>query len=146
MTFIASWGLEQETIAAPGEPGIECLGIFGGSCSSFNNFIQPENKYVFNAGYYTGEFSGRVQWRNLSSVSLAPGRSNPIKSAGAVDYLDLNFDYTFAERYTVFLGIDNITDEEPPIFGFSIAGDANVDISLYDVLGRRYFGGIRIRL
>ena len=146
LQFIASWGLEQETIAAPGEPAIDCLGIFGGSCSSFNDFIQPEDKYVFNAAYLSGDFSGRFQWRNYSSVSLAPGRSNPIKSGSAVDYLDLNFDYTFGERYTVYLGIDNLTDEEPPIFGFSIAGDANVDISLYDVLGRRYFGGIRIRL
>lgn len=146
LQFLASWGLEQETISAPGETPIDCLGIFGGSCSSFNNFIQPENKYVFNAGYFSGDFSGRFQWRNLSSVSLAPGRSNPIKSGSAVDYIDLNFDYTFNERYTVFLGIDNITDEQPPIFGFSIAGDANVDISLYDVLGRRYFGGIRVRL
>jgi hypothetical protein len=39
-----------------------------------------------------------------------------------------------------------VLDEEPPIFGFSIAGDANVDISLYDVLGRRYFGGFRVTL
>ena len=98
LQFIASWGLEQETTAAPGETPIDCLGIFGGSCSSFNNFIQPENKYVFNAGYNMGDFTGRFQWRNLSSVELAAGRSNPIKSAGAVDYLDLNFDYTFGER------------------------------------------------
>jgi outer membrane receptor protein involved in Fe transport len=63
-----------------------------------------------------------------------------------VNYLDLSFDYTYADRYTVFLGVDNILDDEPPIVGFSLAGDANVDISLYDVLGRRFFGGVRIRL
>ncbi len=146
LRFIASWAFKNETVAEPGQPGLDCLGFFGGSCSGFNTFIQPDTKYVFGASFITGELFSRFQWRNLSSVSLFPGRSNPIKSASAVNYLDLNFDYTFNERYTVFLGIDNLTDEEPPILGFSLAGDANVDISLYDVLGRRYFGGIRIRL
>ena len=70
-----------------------------------------------------------------------------VSKGDAVNYLDLNFDYTFADdRYTLFFGVDNLTDEEPPILGFSLAGDANVDISLYDVLGRRFFGGIRVRL
>ncbi len=146
LQLLASWALENEKVTEPGQPGLDCLGHFGGSCSGFNTFIQPDTKYVFNVGYYTGDFSGRFQWRNISSISLFPGRTNPVKSASAVDYLDLNFDYTFNERYTVFLGIDNLTDEEPPILGFSLAGDANVDISLYDVLGRRYFGGFRIRL
>lgn len=147
LALIASWAFENEKIAEPGQPGLDCLGIFGGSCSGFNNFIQPDTKYVLNTAYNTGDFSGRFQWRSISSVSLFPGAANPIKSGSAVNYLDLNFDYTFGDdRYTVFFGIDNLTDEEPPIFGFSIAGDANVDISLYDVLGRRYFTGIRVRL
>jgi outer membrane receptor protein involved in Fe transport len=143
--FLASWGLENEKIAEPGRPGIDCLGHFGGSCSSFNNFIQPETKYVFNASYQSGDFIGGFQWRNLSEVSLVPGASNPIKTGDAANYMDLTTSYTFNERYTLFAGIDNLTDEEPPIFGFSIAGDANVDISLYDVLGRRYNAGFRVK-
>lgn len=147
LQFLASWALENETIAEPGQPGLDCLGFFGGSCSGFNVFIQPENKYVFNANYRQGDFSGRFQWRNMSSISLFPGAGNVVPKGDAVNYLDLNFDYTFAdERYTLFFGIDNILDEEPPILGFSLAGDANVDISLYDVLGTRFFGGIRVRL
>jgi len=145
LAFLASWGLENEKVGEPGQPGVDCLGFFGGSCSSFNKFIQPETKYVFNAGYQSGDFSGGFQWRYLSEVKLAPGAANPIKTGSAANYLDLTADYTFNERYTLFAGIDNITDEEPPIFGFSIAGDANVDISLYDVLGIRYFAGFRVR-
>ncbi|MGI9202632.1 MAG: TonB-dependent receptor plug domain-containing protein [Woeseiaceae bacterium] len=146
LQLVASWAFENEKVSEPGQPGVDCLGVFGGVCSGFNDFIQPETKYVFNTNYHSGDFSGRFQWRNISSVSLFPGAANPIKSGSAVNYLDLNFDYVFNENVTVFLGIDNLTDEEPPIFGFSIAGDANVDISLYDVLGRRYFAGVRVRL
>ncbi len=147
LQFLASWAFENETVAEPGQPGIDCLGFFGGSCSGFNVFIQPETKYVFNTNYRSGDFSGRFQWRNMSSISLFPGAGNVVSKGDAVNYLDLNFDYTFADdRYTLFFGVDNLTDEEPPILGFSLAGDANVDISLYDVLGRRFFGGIRVRL
>jgi len=62
-----------------------------------------------------------------------------------VNYFDLNFNYSVSDRVSLRLGFENITDEEPPILGFSLAGDANVDISLYDVLGRRFFGGVNVR-
>ena len=146
LRFVASWAFENETIAEPGQPGTDCLGFFGGSCSGFNVFMQPDAKYVFDARYTSGEFSGRFQWRAIPGLDLFPGQSNVVTSVGSVNYLDLNFDYTFNDRYTLFLGIDNLTDDEPPVVGFSLAGDANVDISLYDTLGRRYFAGFRIRL
>jgi len=146
LQFLASWAFENETIAEPGQPGLDCLGFFGGSCSGFNVFIQPDAKYLFNASYISGEFFGRLQWRNIPEIELFPGAGNVVQSADAVNYLDLNFDYNITDNISLFLGIDNILDDEPPILGFSLAGDANVDISLYDVLGRRYYGGIRVRL
>ena len=68
-----------------------------------------------------------------------------IESVDGVNYFDLNLDYALTDRFSVRLGFENMTDEEPPILGFSLAGDANVDISLYDVLGRRFFGGFQMR-
>jgi outer membrane receptor protein involved in Fe transport len=144
--LFASWALENEKVGQPGQPGIDCLGFFGSSCSGFNVFMQPDVKYVFNWDYITGDLASRFQWRAIPSLSLFPTANNPIKDIPGVNYIDLNFDYTFADRYTLFLGMDNILDDEPPIVGFSLAGDANVDISLYDTYGRRYYGGIRVRL
>lgn len=108
--------------------------------------MQPDEKYAFNAGYTTGDLSGRLQWRNIPSLRLFPTANNVIESVSGVDYVDLDFDYTFQDRYTFFFGIDNLLDDEPPVVGFSLAGDANVDISLYDTLGRRYFAGLRVQL
>ncbi|MEO1204377.1 MAG: TonB-dependent receptor, partial [Pseudomonadota bacterium] len=59
VAFLASWAFENETIAEPGQPGLDCLGFFGGSCSGFNVFIQPDAKYVTNISYVSGEFFGR---------------------------------------------------------------------------------------
>ncbi len=146
LNFVASWAFENETIAEPGQPGLDCLGFFGGACSGFNVFIQPDAKYMTNVSYISGEFFGRLQWRHLPDIELFPGAGNVVTEADGVNYVDLNFDYNITDRISVFLGIDNILDDEPPILGFSLAGDANVDISLYDVLGRRYYGGFRITL
>ncbi len=146
LKFIASWAFENERVSEPGEPGLDCLGYFGGSCSGFNVFMQPDAKYLFNATYLTGPLSARFQARFIPGLDLFPGAGNVIRSISGVNYLDLSGEYVFNDRITVFAGIDNITDDEPPVVGFSLAGDANVDISLYDVLGRRYFAGVRVRL
>ena len=108
--------------------------------------MQPESKFVFNTAYDSGPLTTRFQYRNISDSTLFPSASNVVTSAGAKDYLDLNADYAINDRFTVYAGIDNLTNEKPPVLGFSLAGDANVDISLYDVLGRRYFAGLRFRL
>ncbi|MFK7829562.1 MAG: TonB-dependent receptor plug domain-containing protein [Congregibacter sp.] len=144
LSFIASWAFENETVAEPGQEGLDCLGLFGGACSGFNVFIQPDAKYLFNASYISGPMFARLQWRGIPDIKLAPGANNVVTSADGVNYFDFNVDYSFSDRLSFTLGVDNITDEEPPILGFSLAGDANVDISLYDVLGRRFFGGLRM--
>jgi len=144
--FIGSWAFSNERVSEPGEPGLDCLGHFGGSCSGFNVFMQPEAKLVFNATYDSGPLAARFQHRNISAFTLFPGAGNVVDSASARNYLDLNADYAVNDQLTVYAGIDNLTDEEPPVLGFSLAGDANVDISLYDVLGRRYFAGMRFQL
>lgn len=146
LQFIGSWAFKNERVSEPGEPGIDCLGHFGGSCSGFNVFMQPESKLVFNATYDNGPLTTRFQFRNISDFTLFPGAGNVVKSAAARDYLDLNADYAVDDRLTVYAGIENLSDQKPPVLGFSLAGDANVDISLYDVLGRRYFAGVRFRL
>ena len=145
LQFVASWAFENERVSEPGEPGLDCLGHFGGACSGFNVFMQPDAKYVFNASYLSGPFTGRLQARHIPGLTLVDGATNVVPSISSKTYMDLNFDYVFNDTLTLFLGIDNIADAEPPIVGFSLAGDANVDISLYDVLGRRYFAGVRLR-
>jgi outer membrane receptor protein involved in Fe transport len=145
LQFIASWAFENENVSEPGEPGLDCLGHFGGACSGFNVFMQPEAKYVFNSTYMSGGFNGRFQARHIPGLTLVEGATNVVSSVSAKTYLDLNVDYAFNDSLTLFVGVDNIADTEPPIVGFSLAGDANVDISLYDVLGRRYFAGVRLK-
>jgi outer membrane receptor protein involved in Fe transport len=144
LQLVASWAFENENVLEPGEPGFDCLGHFGGACSGFNVFMQPDAKYMFNATYLSGPFTGRFQWRYIPGLTLVEGATNVVPSVSGKSYMDLAFDYEWNENLALFLGIDNIADTEPPVVGFSLAGDANVDISLYDVLGRRFFAGVRL--
>lgn len=145
LSFIASWAFENELVTQPGAPGQDCLGLFGGPCSGFNTFIQPDAKYLVNAAYTSGPLFARLQWRGIPGIDLFPGAGNVVDSIDGVNYFDLNVDYALTDRFSVRLGFENMTDEEPPVLGFSLAGDANVDISLYDVLGRRFTGGFQMR-
>jgi outer membrane receptor protein involved in Fe transport len=145
LSFLASWAFENELVGQPGEPGQDCLGYFGGPCSGFNTFIQPDAKYLVNASYTAGPLFARLQWRGIPEIDRFPGANNVVESVDGVNYFDLNVDYALTERVSLRAGFENMTDEEPPILGFSLAGDANVDISLYDVLGRRFFGGFQMR-
>ncbi len=38
--------------------------------------------------------------------------------------------------------MENLFNIQPTVVGFNVDGDPNVDPSLYDVLGRRFFLGV----
>mgnify|MGYP003673241591 FL=1 len=65
------------------------------------------------------------------------------------DYLDAYVSYNlWDERVRISVGIDNITDEDPPVLG-NEAGDTssnsgNTFPSNYDTLGRMYTFGARL--
>jgi outer membrane receptor protein involved in Fe transport len=57
------------------------------------------------------------------------------------DYFDLDASYTIDDGWfdelTIRAGIENLTDEPPPIYPGAFV--ANTDPSQFDVLGRRYY-------
>ena len=61
-----------------------------------------------------------------------------------VDYFDLNANYEFSsgllEGLWLGIGVENVTDEDPPIFPSLV--QANTDPSQYDVFGRRYYASL----
>ena len=62
-----------------------------------------------------------------------------------MDYFSLDASYEFSsgplEGLSFALGVENLTDEDPPIL--ASAPQANTDPSQYDVLGRRYYMSLR---
>ena len=70
---------------------------------------------------------------------------NPAFKVPQVDYFDLSANYDFSSGFLdglrIGIGVENVTDEDPPIFPSYI--QANTDPSQYDVFGRRYYASLR---
>ena len=63
------------------------------------------------------------------------------QSAWAI--FNLNGSWDFTEKTGLFFGINNIGDKEPPVWAYQAAGDLNVNVNLYDPVGRSYFLGLK---
>jgi outer membrane receptor protein involved in Fe transport len=117
------------------------LGQFGGSA--------PEWQSNLTLDYSWRDFGVTLQWRYIDSMLRPPvlegGPSNFV--VPSYDYFDLSLRHEFAEGIlgglALTFGVENLTDENPPIFPSPVA--ANTDPSRYDTLGRRYYVNLKYR-
>jgi len=83
-----------------------------------------------------------VLFERTSNHPLLSGTVNDVdKVLDAQDYIDLNGSYTFMEKYTLGLGINNVLDDDPPISSQVGAGfgNGNTFPQVYDSFGRYVF-------
>ena len=66
----------------------------------------------------------------------------------SMDYFDLAAIWDMTDSLTLRLGVNNVLDEDPPLWTYGGAGIANGNTypGHYDALGRYWFTGISIRL
>ena len=63
----------------------------------------------------------------------------------AKTYLDLTLGYTFWEKLTIQLGVDNLTNEKPPILYQNNVTNANTDVSTYETIGTYWRMGVKYK-
>lgn len=86
-------------------------------------------------------------WRYIDAMTDSdPGQLlDPEYHVAKVSYFDLSANYEFASGFLdglrIGIGIENLTDKDPPIFPSQV--QANTDPSQYDVFGRRYYASLR---
>jgi outer membrane receptor protein involved in Fe transport len=88
-----------------------------------------------------------MKWRYLGGVDY-DGTVDRIaqKNVGsAFNYLDVNATFRFLENSDVIVGINNITDEEPPLVGATLTTNANTVAGFYDTLGMFGFVNVTFR-
>jgi len=96
-----------------------------------------------------------LKWRFFDSVDIEytsndPDLNDPTsvadwsKTLDSQNYFDLSAVYTFAEKYTLTAGINNVLDESPPLSGQvgTGFGNGNTFPQVYDALGRYVFFGL----
>jgi iron complex outermembrane recepter protein len=136
--------LDHYVIPLPGEDKDQLSGEVGDST----------DKAYLMLGYNIGKFGGTLQTTYISSADLDEGflAGNDLEpgSVGipSATYLDLQFTWTPSEAYQVFLGANNVLDEEPPLVISGLPGDVTgteTDAGTYDPIGRRYYAGVRFK-
>jgi len=95
-------------------------------------------------------------WRHIDKVTLDAFESNPQlnnpdlqtpeeQTLGQRDYLDLALSWAVSKQFTLWAGVNNVFDRDPPLAGSSSgvgptsSNNGNTFPQLYDTLGRRFF-------
>lgn len=143
---IAGWLFERSQQVIVSQPAVDCAGHFGNGCTATGTPGIPDFKVNLSGTYHSGPLSLRLEGRMLGSFYLYPGLVHPISKVGETWYFDMSTSYALAEGLEVFGGFNNIFDKQPPQLGNAIAGESNTSLGLWDVVGRRFFLGARVKL
>jgi outer membrane receptor protein involved in Fe transport len=140
-----------------GVPALDCAGHFGGGCgNTIGGTAVPEWKLYNSLAWSHGPatmmlrhrwFSATRDYRELVRAAFAlpeivlAGEGRRLESR---HYFDLAASVSLNDRFMLTLGVNNLTDRPPAVTGNGV--QANTDPSLYDVLGRRFFVALNLRL
>ena len=99
-----------------------------------------------------------VTWRHFDSVKIDQSSGNPLLSGAfdsvngelaAREYIDLAASWNATKQLTIWGGVNNVFDKDPPIISSSIAGPAfgngNTYPQVYDALGRKLFVSLQYK-
>ena len=142
VSWLVSW-LDSFTTTAEGSVGAkdEWAGTIGVNVGA----SLPQWKSNLHVSYAWADFTVGATWRYIDSMLDANTDLDPEFEIPQVDYFDLSANYEFASGFLdglrIGVGVENLTDEDPPIFPSNV--QANTDPSQYDVFGRRYYASLR---
>jgi outer membrane receptor protein involved in Fe transport len=142
-----------ETQDAPGEPIVE-----NADTLARDGQFQYKLTNTFGYNFGGGRASIGLQWRHLPEIQDESAARNPntrILSVPAYDTFNVFAGFTIGDRIQLRGGIDNLTDEDPPIVGTrppgsngpTDLGDRNAEntrADFYDILGRRAYFGVKM--
>jgi outer membrane receptor protein involved in Fe transport len=153
--FLGSWLLENSIVNAAGQY-FNRAGQVGVQQSDGVPYSLPTFKFAANLTYTNGPFALFLQERFISAgknENTLPTATSPYLAydhVPAVVYTDLRLSYDLPSQHhmQVFGTITNLFDKSPPITPYysTFAGySTQYNPGLYDVLGRRFTVGAKVR-
>ncbi len=138
----------------------DCAGLYGGICG----VPAPEWRHKFDTTWRTpwAGLDVTLTWRYYDEVKRDAEDSNEFlgflgqvtgvlttdSRLGSRSYLDLSAAMTLRDRYTMRVGVNNLTDKNPPLTGATTCPtgpcNSNTWPQVYDALGRQIFGLVTI--
>ena len=155
----ASWLLDRSDTGATGTvtrfDGLTGLAPDTGAQGIFPSFKATGNISYRNGGFtafFNGRYIGKGKRTHLiSSVAAQEGVNIAENDVPAVFYLDTRLSYRTEianAEAEVFLSVTNLLDKDPPVtgtFGAFTGYASQANIGLFDVLGRRWTLGVKVK-
>ena len=139
--FTGSYLMDLKNDAGTGLGPYNCAGFYGPVCNGTATAINPlpKWKHLLRATWST-PWSGldlAAAWRHINSVKLDafdsdPQLNNPdLQNAeeaklAARDYLDLALSWTVTKQYTIYAGVNNVFDKDPPLGRYQQRGRPHI--------------------
>jgi iron complex outermembrane recepter protein len=129
--------IDYSVATLPGSPSLD----YAGTLSDTTGLSFPEWRALSSVTVETGPLSLIGSWRYTSSMddrSTVLNPSSAVEGVDAFSYFDLTGRYKVTDTVSVYAGVNNIEDKEPPVVGGSAS---TTNPGVYDVIGRTFFIG-----
>lgn len=132
MAIIDTWDQQE----LDGAPTVDCKGQWGATCG----YPTPDFRNNLRVTWTTPwNLTVSTMWRHIGEVE----DQNGLVDIDKQDYFDLAGIWDINETVQLRAGMNNLTDEEPPIVGGNAGpsnqGNGNTFPGMYDALGRYYY-------
>lgn len=165
LTAGGTWLDYYHSQATPNSINRDCTGYYSTACEN----PRPEWKWNVRGTYSRDRLTASLLWTHISGVDLepAPPASSPsfstpqpgnaaynnilpaFRSIGSYDWFDLSLSYALTDDAEVNFLVENLFDKDPPLVGNGVSGfafnDGNTFPNVYDMIGRIYSVGVRLR-
>ncbi|MCY4754793.1 TonB-dependent receptor domain-containing protein [Pelomonas aquatica] len=112
--------------------------------------LYPKWRITTNAGYnITDQINlfGQARYRSKTKSFLTPNAySDDLNDMKAVTYVDLRLNYKATSQLSVYVGANNVFNVQPDINVRDPAVGTNTEPGAYDVIGRQYFVGMKLKM
>ena len=141
--------IEYKVQVAKGDTTYDYKGSTGFDGNTGEQFAWKTN---LTLGYTVGQANVSMRWRHLPSNENAARVQSPtasVQDTSAYDNFDLFGGWQLTDHVTLRAGIENLLDKQPPVVGANPSGGndgvGSTDAGVYDILGRRYFVGVKAK-
>ncbi|MEO6091517.1 MAG: TonB-dependent receptor [Novosphingobium sp.] len=134
----------------------ECKGQVGKTCLD----PAPKWNWIQTSGIEFGKVLMQVTWRHMSGLTndtllgkvgyvVQPSTAFVVPRIKAYDWFDLSLRFKINDSFNFRLGVDNLTDKQPPVVGNDYGGttqnSGNTFPATYDSIGRYFNAGVTFK-
>lgn len=144
LNLSTAWTFYDEAELRVGANRVDLLGYAGGSTSD-QGFLEQQG--TFTTAYTIGNLAATLTTRYIPETEQSPFENAATPKLDAHVYNDINVRYNLTETATIYGGVNNISDQEPPFMESLQSGTQALDTvpAYYDVFGRSWYAGVKVR-